>query len=191
MSKGPVQFKQGTVRPIKPLGLKKRELFEEVGRAIIHFSNVENWAANLAYQATFNYVPGMQVAQMFFAIYGFGKRLQFADLMMAMHADDADKKRWKEIIEKLREHKAIRNLVAHHMLNTSLFPNAEGEHDIFLQPPELSQNPLKGIEVIRVSEVRNAASALEKIGNDLERLWWEIDGRDFTDNKYLVEDDEK
>lgn len=189
MSKGPIHFKKGVVRPIKPLDLKKRELFEEVGRAIIHFSNVENWAANLAYQATFHHTVGMEVAQMFFAIYGFGKRLQFAGLMMEMHADDADKKRWKEIIANLREHKGIRNLVAHHMLNTSLRPNDDGEHDIFLQPPELSQHPLKEFDVIRISEVRNAASALEKIGNDLERLWWEIDGRGSTDNECEVEDD--
>jgi len=190
MSREPIQFKTGVVRPIKPLDLKKREIFEEVGRAIIYLSNVENWIANLAYQATFDFTSGMQVPQMFFAVYGFGRRLQFADLMMEMHAADADKARWKEIALKLKEHKGIRNLVAHHMLNNSLFPKADGEHDIFLQPPELSGDPSKKIKTIRIAEIRATASALEKISGDLEDLWWEIDGRDSVRSSYEDQDEE-
>jgi hypothetical protein len=188
MSKGPIEFKPRSVTPIKTGDLERRELFEEVGRAIVSLSDIENWLVNIAYIVSLTETPGMEVPNMFYAILGFEKRLQFADLIVELEATDDAKARWKKITSALHEHRGIRNLVAHYGMGTGLRTDEHGRTDVFLQPPEFKDHSLRPAKVLRVKEVRASASALGKISTELEKLWWDIDNSFLP--KHLRDDDE-
>ena len=49
----------------------------------------------------------------------------------------------------------------------------DGSTDVFLRPPDL-KDPRPYL-ILRVKEVRAAASALSKISKELEKLWNDID----------------
>lgn len=180
MSKRPIEFKPRSVIPIKTGDLEKRELFEEVGRAIVYLSDIENWLVNIADSVSFARTPGMEVANMFYAIFGFEKRLQFADLIVELEATDGQKARWKKITSALHAHRGIRNLVAHSPLGTDWHTDEYGRADVFLRPPDLKDlrhpaDPPRPYRILRVKEVRATASALSKISKELEKLWNDID----------------
>lgn len=174
MTKNPIPIKSRTLQPTSLDG-QKRELLTEVGRAVVNLSIVENCCANLAYQASFPRAD-MKVADMFFAIAGFEKRLQFADLMMELFAEEANKKRWEAITGELNKHRGIRNFLAHNPLSSSLLPNANGAYDVFLTAQDLAR-PFKSRKTKGLAEIRSTASALERIRDDLEKLWNDIDDR--------------
>jgi len=113
MAKEPTELRPKTVRPIRPRNVEKHELYAEVGRAIVLLSDIESWLVAIAYHVALP-TSGMKVPDMFYAIFGFEKRLQFADVIVELEATDDEKKRWRKITSELKAHKGIRNFVAHY-----------------------------------------------------------------------------
>jgi hypothetical protein len=180
MSKGPIQFKPGVVRPMRPLDQEKREVFMEVGRAVVHVSTIEKLLLDLAWLVSPNggdpyggpaADDDWKLPELFFDTYGFEKRLQLVDLIMYWHARPEYQKAWNAITSTVRQHKAIRNLVAHLPLETV---GLEGVQ-VHLHPHDLHPKHYgKQRKALRITEIRTAASALEKIIGDLEALCGEI-----------------
>lgn len=173
MAKGPIELAPRGVRPLKSGDLEKRELFEEIGRAIVHLSDIESWLIAIAYHVS-SPLAGMKVPEMFYAIVGFEKRLQFADVVVEIEARKDEKARWRAIVSELKHHRQIRNFIAHNAMGTSLIPDKEGRYDVFLHSPEL-KNIFGQRRFVRIKEIRATASALSKISKDLEKLWNDID----------------
>src|SRR5450759_4686582 len=113
MAKEPTELRPKAVRPIRPGNVEKHELYAEVGRAIVLLSDIERWLVAIAFHVALP-TSSMKEPDMFYAIYGFEKRLQFADVIVELEATDDEKKRWREITSELKTHKGIRNLVAHY-----------------------------------------------------------------------------
>ena len=184
MAKEPTELRPKAIRPIRRGNVEKQELYAEVGRAIVLLSDIESWLVAIAYHVALP-TTGMKVPDMFYAIYGFEKRLKFADVIVDLEATDCEKKRWREITSELMDHKGIRNVVAHHGMGTS-WPDKDGRVDVFLKPPDLKmqRHDLQGPRrprLLSVKDIRATAFALSKISSDLEKLWDDIDESRYGD----------
>jgi hypothetical protein len=162
---------------------KSHEMFTEVGRAVVQLSNIENELANLYHSfAAEHYSDDPSAMAVFFAQSWFDGKVLLVDLLMRIQAPKEFFRRWENIIKELRDHRAVRNLIAHQRLYVS-YPDRNGRVDIWLDPAELNRRyepqkktfvPVKG-RPLHLAEVRSTASALARIRSDLARLWCDLE----------------
>jgi hypothetical protein len=163
---------------------KSHEMFTEVGRAVVQLSNIENELANLYHSFAAEHYSGDHTAAMavFFGQSWFEGKVLLVDLLMRIQAPEEFFGRWKEIVKELKEHRTVRNLIAHQRLSVS-YPDREGRVNIWLDSAELNRRydpqkktfvPVKG-RPLHLSEVRSTASALDRIRRDLKRLWYDLE----------------
>lgn len=136
----------------------KRELYEQVGRAIVELSGVEMLLAILFAIITPREVP--DVATLFWDQNGLEKRIRLIDFMAKGELNDREMSDWQHIRNEIMQHKGVRNLVAHQRLTVE---GAMGEIKATLQPPWLK----KGGKKLDIEEIRRTADAIEKISKEL------------------------
>ena len=162
---------------------KSHEMFTEVGRAIVQLSNIENELASLYHSLTSGHYSSTPKAMaLFFAQSWFEGKILLVDLLMRIEAPKDFYARWEKIMIELKQHRGVRNLIAHQRLYVS-YPDREGRVDLWLEPPELGCKydhqkkklvPIKG-RAVRLAEVRSTASALDRLCKELSRLWFDLD----------------
>ena len=162
---------------------KSHEMFTEVGRAVVQLSNIENELANLYYSFAVEHYSGAPAAMaVFFAQSWFEGKVLLVDLIMRIQAPKKFFRRWEKIAKELKQHRTMRNLVAHQRLYVS-YPDKEGRVDVWLDPAELNTKydirkkkivPAKG-RPVPLAEVRSTASALDRICKELSRLWYDLE----------------
>ncbi len=158
-------------------------MFTEVGRAVVQLSNIENELANLYHSFAAEHYRGDRFAmEVFFAQSWFEGKVLLVDLLMRIQAPKEFLRRWEKIIKELKQHRAVRNLIAHQRLYVS-YPDREGRVNIWLDPAELNRRydpqkkalvPAKG-RPLHLPEVRSTASALDRIRKDLAQLWYDLE----------------
>jgi hypothetical protein len=162
----------------------KQEIFTEIGRAVVHLSNVENSLADIFYLLLGHRVPRWQRAIELFYTQSVDNKIALVDLLMHLEGPKEELDAWKKIADQLRAHRVVRNLIAHQGMSVNFF-HAEGRIDVALDPAPLRTKfdpktkhivPSKGRRV-ELAEIRATASALERIRSELEKLWTRIEDR--------------
>jgi hypothetical protein len=180
---------------------KSHEMFTEVGRTIVQLSNIENELASLYHSLTSgHYLSTPTAMAVFYAQSWFDAKVLLVDLLMRIEGPKEFFKRWERIVKELKQHRPVRNLVAHQRLYVS-YPDKEGRVNVSLDPAELNLRydpqkkeivPAKG-RPLSLKEVRSTASALDRIRRDLSRLWFDLDERNLPKHlrsDYLEPEDE-
>ena len=162
---------------------KSHEMFTEVGRTIVQLSNIENELANLYHSlVSGHYLSTPCAMAVFYAQSWFDAKVLLVDLLMRIEGPKEYFERWEKIVKELKQHRRVRNLVAHQRLYVS-YPDKEGRVDVSLDPAELNTKydphkkqivPAKG-RPLSLEEIRSTASALDRIRKDLSRLWFDFD----------------
>ena len=144
-------------------------MFAEVGRTIVQLSNIENALASIYYSLVDYRLPSTQAAMApFYAQSWFEGKVLLVDLLMRLEGPEELLERWKKIMKELKQHRTVRNLVAHQRLYVG-FPDKEGRVNVSLDPHELqvtydpkkrAVGPSKG-RTVTLAEVRSTASALD------------------------------
>jgi hypothetical protein len=177
----------------------KQEMFTEIGRIVVHLSNVENSLADLFYLLLGHRVPDWQRAIELFYAQSVDNKIALIDLLMHLEGPEEELTVWKKIADELRSHRAVRNLVAHQGMSVNFF-HAEGRVAVALDPAPLRTKfdpktkhivPSKGRRV-ELAEIRSTASALERIRSELKKLWTRIEDRSLPEElrSNYVEPDE-
>lgn len=162
---------------------KSHEMFTEVGRTIVQLSNIENELANLYYSLVTEHYLGTSAAMAaFYAQSWFDAKVLLVDLLMRIKGPKEFFERWEKIVKELKQHRGVRNLVAHQRLYVG-YPDKEGRVDVSLDPAELNLKydpqkkeivPARG-RPLSLEEIRSTASALDRIRKALSRLWFDLD----------------
>ena len=118
--------------------LKSHEMFTG-GRAhdrpaLEYRNELANLYHSLAVQ---HYSSSPTAMAVFFAQSWFEGKVLLVDLLMRIEAPKEFFDRWEKIIKELKQHRVVRNLVAHQRLYVS-FPNKEGRVNVWLDPAELN-----------------------------------------------------
>jgi hypothetical protein len=148
--------------PPDPEEREKRELHEQVGRAIVELSNAEDLLAVIFCVLS---IPVLvDRSKKTFASQGsFEKKLDLVDFLVRMANHPKEKELWFELHAELNNHRGVRNLVAHQRRFTQRSPDSP--------EVEVSLTPLfykKESKGLRTSEIKATADELEKINR---RLW--------------------
>jgi hypothetical protein len=161
------------VQVSEPGALEKREVFEQVGRAIVHLSDIENLLASIFHSLVLPKAPSPSM-ELFYDQGGFEKKMKLVDYIFHLEGSKEELERWKKIAAELEEHRPVRNLIAHYGMYVDSW-NRDGNIDVSLHPPWLKGRPDKERKYLRVAEIGATASALDKIRADLVKLDYEID----------------
>lgn len=161
--------------------VKKQELYTEVGRAVVHLSNIENCLADIFYR-----LAGVKITHQFaiglFYSQTFDNKVALVELLMRLEGPQEQLGNWEKLTAELRTHRGVRNLIAHQGLHVG-FPDKQGVVDVALLPAPLRTKydpkkksivPSKGIR-LGIAEIRSTASALDHLQSELQRLWTAID----------------
>jgi hypothetical protein len=115
------------------------EFYTEVGRIIVQLSNIENELASLYYRfAQTHYDSTPDAMALFFAQSWFEGKVQLVDLLFRMNAPEEFREKWEKISNELKQHRAVRNLVAHQRLYVS-YPDKDGRVSAWLDPAHLNR----------------------------------------------------
>lgn len=161
------------IHPLKPGNLERRQVFEEVGRAIVHLSDIENLLASIFHSLVRPKAPSPSM-KIFYDQGGFEKKMKLVDYIFHLEGSKEELERWKNIAAKLEEHRVVRNLIAHYGMYIDS-ADRDGRVDVVLHPPWLKGRPDRKRTYLRLAEVRATASALDKIRADLEKFDYYID----------------
>jgi hypothetical protein len=161
------------VHSLKPGNLESRQVFEEVGRAIVHLSDIENLLASIFHSLVLLKAPSPSM-EIFYDQGGFEKKMKLVDYIFHLEGSKEELERWKKIAAELEEHRAARNLIAHYGMYIDS-PDRDGRVDVVLHPPWLKGRPDRKGKYLRLAEVRATASALDKIRADLAKFDNDID----------------
>lgn len=146
--------------PEAPGAREKRELYEQVGRAIVKLSDIEMLLAMVFVIITPR--KPEDAAAIFYEQQSLERRLSLVDFMAKGELTDKEMVTWQGINSEIRTHKGLRNLIAHQRMFVGQ-PNHVGEVQVSLVPPWLK----KGGKELNISEIRRTADALNKIHGDL------------------------
>ena len=180
----------GNVEPLRRGNRVKREIYEEVGRAIVTLSDIENWMGTIYHTyAQPNFLSDHYFMPFFHELNGFEKKAKLATLFVRMFAKPEHCNRWLKIVDEIEKHRKTRNLIAHQGM--SVYGWGEKETAI-LSGPWLSfdeKRRPKG-KTLELEDIRATASALEGYRAALEKLWGDIDN-DLYPPEDFDEDDEE
>lgn len=150
----------------QPSERAKKELYEQVGRAVVGLSNVEMLLAML-----FAIITPRQtedVAALFYDQSGLDKRIRLIDFMAKGELEDDEMVVWSRIRKEILDHKGMRNLIAHQRLFIGQ-ASVSGEVRVTLQPPWAK----KGGKELDVTAIKRTADATEAIRTEL----WDFIGK--------------
>ena len=115
---------QKKVPPNKDL-CTETEFHEAVGRAIIHFQNLET-ATSTLFGALLGARNEVGARAAFYTLQNNATRIQLMDVaarwLVFVRGGKKLRKRWEDVRDRLREASALRNRVAHSDLNTTRYP---------------------------------------------------------------------
>jgi hypothetical protein len=83
MTKKPSTIGRNNVRTLTQGNLEKRQLFEEVGRAIVHLSDIENRISEI-YHSLLPHIATPVSMDIFYSQGGFEKKLNLASLIVQL-----------------------------------------------------------------------------------------------------------
>jgi hypothetical protein len=144
------------IQPLKSGNLERREVFEEVGRAIVHLSDIENLLASLFHVLVRPKAPSPSM-ELFYDQGTFDKKMKLVDFIFHLRGSKKELERWKKISAQLDAHRSARNLIAHYGMYVDS-PDRDGRVDVVLHPPWLKGGPIreKRIFVLLKSAQRRA-----------------------------------
>lgn len=142
----------------QPSEKAKRELYEQVGRAVVGLSNLEMLLAMLF--AIITPRETSDVADFFYDQNGLEKRIRLIDFMAKGELTEAEMKTWQKVRQGILEHKGVRNLVAHQRMYIEQAGNGV---QVTLRPPWLK----KGGKDLDTPAIKKTADALEELKDDL------------------------
>jgi hypothetical protein len=137
----PMKKETSDVHSLKPGNLESRQVFEEVGRAIVHLSDIENLLASIFHSLVLLKAPSPSM-EIFYDQGGFEKKMKLVDYIFHLEGSKEELERWKKIAAELEEHRAARNLIAHYGMYIDS-PDRDGRVDVVLHPPWLKGRPDK------------------------------------------------
>jgi hypothetical protein len=161
------------IHPLKPGNLERREVFEEVGRTIVHLSDIENLLASIFHSLVLPKAPSPSM-DMFYDQGTFEKKMKLVDFIFHLEGSKEELERWKKIAAQLDTHRSARNLIAHYGMYVDS-PDRNGSVDVLLHSPWLKGRPDKRKTYIRLAEIRATASALNKIRAELVKFDYDIE----------------
>ena len=161
------------IHPLKSGNLERREVFEEVGRAIVHLSDIENLLASLFHALVLPKAPSPSM-ELFYDQGTFEKKMKLVDFIFHLEGSKEELERWRKIAAQLDAHRGARNLIAHYGMYVDS-PDRNGRVDVLLHPPWLKGKPENKKPYLRLAEIRATASALDKIRADLAKFDYDID----------------
>lgn len=147
--------------PPAPGEPEKRELYQQVGRAIVELSNAENLLAVIF--CVLSLPVSLETAKEMFASQGgFEKKLRFVNFMVLRANRSKEVETWKEIYKELNTHRGVRNLIAHQRMIVS-YSGETPSVDVSLTPLFYKDEG----KVLRTSEIKATADELASIKGKL------------------------
>lgn len=144
--------------PDPPGTHETRELLHEVGRAIVHLSNIEELLAMVF--AVLSVPVATEVATELFHDQGaFDKKLKLTNYMVLHRGRSHELTSWAAVYSRLQNHRGVRNLIAHQGLFQNP-PDAHGQVSVALRPAWFKK---KGGKHLKASEIKSTADELDKI----------------------------
>jgi hypothetical protein len=117
---------------------RSHEMFTEVGRTIVLLSSIENELANIYYSLLGHRIHSTREAMApFYAQPWFEGKVLLVDLLMRLEAPQTGLRQWNNVVKELKQHRGLRNLVAHQRLYVG-FSDKEGRVEVSLDPGELN-----------------------------------------------------
>jgi hypothetical protein len=153
-----------SLMPDPPGTHEKRKLYEQVGRAIVHLSDIDDLLA-LAFSILSTSVDIKVTADLYYGQNSLDKKLKLVNHMILHWNKPIEMKVWGRILSKINTHRGVRNLIAHQGLSVTSSSDSPNV-DVSLRPPWLKTSS-RG-KNLGMSEIKKTADALEKIQ---EELW--------------------
>jgi hypothetical protein len=155
------EFADRLAELLNPTRTAANDLYEQAGRAVIKISDIERVLVAICIVLS----PGAEKAavEIFLSDWQLDRRLKFVNYLVGRWKKPAVAAEWQNIQKRLREHKGIRNLVAHQGMVEGE-PNKLGIPELFLHPLSLK----KGGKKLSLKDIKVTADALEALLLDVQ-----------------------